>query len=78
MNWLFRNYGRKKGISMKDPYEVLGLPHGASEEEVKKGSFMLIPFLISNCETYIHLWYSLHMKHILRRRAPARFITQWY
>ena len=21
---------------MKDPYEVLGLPHGASEEEVKK------------------------------------------
>ena len=36
MNWLFRNYGRKKGISMKDPYEVLGLPHGASEEEVKK------------------------------------------
>lgn len=26
----------EKGISMKDPYEVLGLPHGASEEEVKK------------------------------------------
>ena len=35
---------------MKDPYEVLGLPHGASEEEVKKSISKSKPEIPPGCQ----------------------------